>query len=95
MVRVGKFKGAVEPLILKQLSPENRQQTQNLLNDVWAEWRTTVGGSRKIAPQKLQAIADNQAVLEAPAAKSSGLVDRVAYVDEVVTDLISRSGSLC
>jgi protease-4 len=93
VVRVGKFKGAVEPFILKQLSPENRQQTQNLLDDVWAEWRTTVGASRKIVPQKLQAIADNQAVLEAPAAKSSGLVDRVAYVDEVVTDLKKLTAS--
>lgn len=93
VVRVGKFKGAVEPFILKQLSPENRQQTQNLLDDVWAEWRTAVGASRKIVPQKLQAIADNQAVLEAPAAKSSGLVDRVAYVDEVVSDLKKLTAS--
>lgn len=87
VVRVGKFKGAVEPFILKQLSPENREQTQKLLDDVWQEWRNAVGASRKIAPQKVQAIADNQAVLEAPQAKSNGLVDRVAYLDEVVSDL--------
>ncbi|BAY28210.1 signal peptide peptidase SppA, 67K type [Nostoc carneum NIES-2107] len=87
VVRVGKFKGAVEPFILKQLSPENREQTQKLLDDVWQEWRNAVGASRKIEPQKVQAIADNQAVLEAPQAKSNGLVDRVAYLDEVVSDL--------
>ncbi|MBD2167994.1 signal peptide peptidase SppA [Calothrix membranacea FACHB-236] len=87
VVRVGKFKGAVEPFILKQLSPENRQQTQKLLDDVWREWRSAVGASRKMGGEKLQAIADNQAVLEAPQAKSNGLVDRVAYVDEVVSDL--------
>ena len=63
VVRVGKFKGAVEPFILTKLSPENREQTQKLLDDVWGEWRTTVGASRKINPQKLQAIADNQAIL--------------------------------
>ncbi|BAY92770.1 MULTISPECIES: signal peptide peptidase SppA [unclassified Tolypothrix] len=87
VVRVGKFKGAVEPFILKQLSPENREQTQKLLDDVWREWRVAVGGSRKMGADKLQAIADNQAVLEAPQAKSNGLVDRVAYLDEVVSDL--------
>jgi protease IV len=87
VVRVGKFKGAVEPFILPKLSPENRQQTQKLLDDVWQEWRTSVGNSRKINPQKLQTIADNQALLEADEAKKQGLVDRIAYFDEVVADL--------
>ncbi|MFN6470148.1 MAG: signal peptide peptidase SppA [Nostoc sp. SerVER01] len=87
VVRVGKFKGAVEPLILTKLSPENREQTQKLLDDVWGEWRDAVGSSRKIQPQQLQAIADNQALLEATQAKDSGLVDQVAYPDEVVSDL--------
>jgi protease-4 len=93
VVRVGKFKGAVEPYILTKLSPENREQTQKLLDDVWGEWRTTVGASRKINPQKLQAIADNQAILEATAAKSSGLVDRVAYADQVISELKELTGS--
>ncbi|MGF2033887.1 MAG: signal peptide peptidase SppA [Nostoc sp. CmiVER01] len=87
VVRVGKFKGAVEPFILTKLSPENREQTQKLLDDVWGEWRTTVGASRKIEPKQLQAIADSQALLEATQAKTSGLVDQVQYPDEVVTDL--------
>lgn len=87
VVRVGKFKGAVEPYILPKLSPENRQQTQKLLDDVWAEWRSAVAKSRKLTPQKLQAIADNQAILMANEAKAGGLVDRVGYFDEVVTDL--------
>ncbi|MFN6562173.1 MAG: signal peptide peptidase SppA [Nostoc sp. ChiSLP01] len=87
IVRVGKFKGAVEPLILTKLSPENREQTQKLLDDVWGEWRDTVGASRKIQPEQLQAMADNQALLEATQAKDSGLVDQVAYPDEVVSDL--------
>ncbi|BBD58159.1 signal peptide peptidase SppA, 67K type [Nostoc sp. HK-01] len=93
VVRVGKFKGAVEPLILNKLSPENREQTQKLLDDVWSEWRTTVGASRKINPQKLQAIADNQAIVEAPVAKTNGLVDKVAYHDQVVADLKQLTGS--
>ncbi|MCC5634843.1 signal peptide peptidase SppA [Nostoc sp. CHAB 5844] len=93
VVRVGKFKGAVEPLILNKLSPENREQTQKLLDDVWSEWRTTVGASRKINPQKLQAIADNQAILEAPAAKTNGLVDQVAYHDQVVANLKKLTAS--
>jgi protease IV len=93
VVRVGKFKGAVEPFLLTKLSPENREQTQKLLDDVWGEWRTTVGASRKLQPNQLQAIADNQALLEAAQAKTNGLVDRVAYADEVVTDLKKLTAS--
>ena len=87
VVRVGKFKGAVEPFILPKLSQENREQTQKLLDDNWLEWRKTVGGSRKITPQQLQAIADNQSLLEANEAQSNKLVDKVAYLDEVVKEL--------
>ncbi|ABA22077.1 Peptidase S49, protease IV [Trichormus variabilis ATCC 29413] len=93
VVRAGKFKGAVEPFVLNKLSPENREQTQKLLDDVWGEWRTTVGNSRKINPQKLQAIADNQSLLEPTEAKTNGLVDQVAYNDQVVADLKKLTGS--
>jgi protease-4 len=93
IVRVGKFKGAVEPLILDKLSPENREQTQKLLDDVWGEWRTSVGASRKILPQKLQAIANSQSILEATEAKSNSLVDTIAYEDQVFTDLKKLTGN--
>lgn len=69
VVRVGKFKGAVEPLVLDKLSPENREQTQQLLDDLWGEWRNSVGKSRKISPEILQEIANNQGVLEAKKCK--------------------------
>ena len=92
IVRVGKFKGAVEPLILNKLSPENREQTQKLLDDVWGEWRKSVGTSRNILPQKLQAIANSQPILGATAAKSNGLVDTIAYEDQVFTDLKKLTG---
>jgi protease-4 len=95
IVRVGKFKGAVEPLVLKQLSPENREQIQTLLDDLWGEWRGTVGKSRKMTPQQLQAIADSKGLLEADEAKTNRLVDKVAYFDEVVTELkkLTKTGS--
>ncbi|MEA5579952.1 signal peptide peptidase SppA [Nodularia harveyana UHCC-0300] len=86
-VRVGKFKGAIEPFILKELSTENRQQIQQLLTDIWGNWRTTVGSQRKITPEQLQAIADTQVILTPDEAKARGLIDQVAYLDEVVTDL--------
>jgi protease IV len=46
-----------------------------------------VGKSRKMDAQKLQTIADSQPILEAADAKKQGLVDKVAYYDQVVGDL--------
>ncbi|MBE9127390.1 signal peptide peptidase SppA, partial [Coleofasciculus sp. LEGE 07081] len=93
VIRVGKYKSAVEPFVLKQLSPENRQQMQALLGDLWNEFLTEVGKSRKIPPQQLQAIANNQGVLMAEAALQGRLVDKVAYSDEVVAELKELSGA--
>jgi protease-4 len=92
VTRVGKFKSAVEPFLLTKLSPENRQQTQKLLGDVWGEWRTAVGKSRKLSPQQLQAIADNQGLLLATEARQRGLVDKVAYFDQVLGQLKKLTG---
>lgn len=93
VLRVGKFKAAVEPFLLTKMSPENRQQTQKLLGDVWGEWRAAVGKSRKLSPQQLQAIADNQAVLLADEARKQGLVDKVAYFDEILGQLKQLTGN--
>lgn len=93
VIRVGSYKGAVEPFVLTKLSPENRQQTQKLLDDVWGEWRSAVGKSRKLSPQQLQAIADNQAVSVATDAKARGLVDKVAYFDQVLGSLKQLTGN--
>lgn len=93
IIRVGKFKAAVEPLILNKLSPENRQQTERLLRDVWGEWQNAVSKSRKVSIAKLQQVADNQGLLEASAAKSNGLVDKIGYFDEVLGELKQLTGS--
>ncbi len=93
VTRVGKFKSAVEPYILKQMSPENREQTQVLLNDIWNEFLSETGSSRKLNPQQLQAFADSQGILTASEARQRGLVDKVAYFDEVIADLNRLSGN--
>ncbi len=87
VTRVGKYKAAVEPFLLNKQSPASREQTEKLLGDLWQEFKTTVGKDRKLNPQQIQAIADGQGVLLADEALKNRLVDKVAYFDEVVTDL--------
>jgi len=93
VIRVGKYKSAVEPFVLKQLSSENREQTQRLLNDIWGEFRATVGKSRNLTPQQLQAITDSKGLFLPEEAQKSRLIDKVAYFDQVVTSLKELTGT--
>ncbi len=92
VVRVGQFKAAVEPFTRSDNSPEARQQTELLLGELWGEIVNEAAQSRKLTPSKLQAIADTQGILTPDQAKANGLIDKVAYADEVLTDLHKLTG---
>jgi protease-4 len=87
VIRVGDYKSAVEPYTRQNFSPENQQQTQALLADLWGKFLSTVGESRSLSTTDLQKIADERGFLNPTEAERLGLVDRVAYFDKVVADL--------
>ena len=86
VTRVGKYKSAVEPFLRKELSPENRQQTQELLSDIWGEYVRSISPSRNLSSSQIGQIVNTQGILIAEEAKQQKLVDQVAYFDEVVAD---------
>jgi protease IV len=92
VVRVGKYKAAVEPFIRQNQSPENRQQTEKLLGDLWGEFLGKVGEYRQLNASALQLIASRGGILWAEEAKTQGTIDRVAYEDEVDTELQKLTG---
>jgi protease-4 len=92
VTRVGKYKSAVEPFLREQMSPENRQQLQGLLGDIWSNYLQSVASSRELTVDGLQAIANSQGILIADAALNSKLVDRVAYPDEIIEELKEKTG---
>lgn len=92
VTRVGKYKSAVEPFVLEKMSDENRAQLQKLLDDLWLEWKTSVAGDRGKQPEDLQRIADEKGVLTATEAEKDGLLDKLAYYDEVLDELKRLSG---
>jgi protease IV len=85
VVKVGSFKGAVEPYTRQDLSSQNRQQIQTLIDEIWSNYRLKVGKNRNLTPQKVQIISNNQGTLEAETAKKEGFVDELAYLDRVIT----------
>ncbi|AGF51423.1 protease IV [Synechocystis sp. PCC 6803] len=86
-LRVGSYKGAVEPYTRENLSPENRQQQQLLLNQIWQIYLTSVANNRSLTVPQLQAIASDQGLLFADIALREKLVDKVTYWDEVLAEL--------
>lgn len=86
-LRVGSYKGAVEPYTRENLSPENRQQQQLLLNQIWQIYLTSVANNRSLTVPQLQVIASDQGLLFADIALREKLVDKVTYWDEVLAEL--------
>ena len=93
VTRVGKYKSAVEPFLLDKRSPENREQTEALLKDLWSELLTASGKDRNLSVQQLQTIADTQGLLNPKEALDRKLVTKLAYQDEVIADLKKLTGS--
>jgi protease-4 len=92
VTRVGKYKSYVEPFIRKDMSPENREQVQKLLDDVWGSLLSDIGHSRGISTESIQATVDEKGLITAEAALKSGLIDREAYRDVIVDELKKETG---
>ncbi len=92
VTRVGKYKSAVEPYTRRDMSPESRQQTQQLLDDIWTELTATVEHTRKVEPGTIQRAVDAEGFLRPEAAKKLKLIDRIAYTDEVLAGLKVATG---
>jgi len=92
VTRVGKYKSAVEPFIREDMSPENREEIQRLLDDVWSGLLADIGKSRGLTPAKIQATVDREGLIRAEVARTNHLVDRVAYRDEIYDALKVKTG---
>lgn len=85
--RVGQYKSFVEPYTRKDMSEENKEQYGELLNSIYDFYLQNVATSRGITVDELERISDGMLVQYAEDAEEFGLVNRVAYEDEV-KDLI-------
>jgi protease-4 len=92
VTRVGKYKSAVEPFTRREMSPENREEIQKLLGDIWTGLLSDIAPSRDLTPDKIQSLVDTEGLIRATAAKENGLVDRVAYRDEIYDALKAKTG---
>ncbi len=86
-----KFKSAVEPFFRTNMSPENRLQMEVLVNSMWDDIVNDVAASRGLDAENLKRYAANLEIVTAEDALERGMVDRIAYEDELY-DLFSEYG---
>ncbi|HQU09499.1 MAG TPA: S49 family peptidase, partial [Opitutales bacterium] len=87
VVRVGKYKSAIEPLTLSAMSPENKEETSFYLDQTWQYVLQQVGASRKLTLDNLLNTTDQHLIIPAHEALGLGLVDTIKNFDEVLDTL--------
>lgn len=92
VARAGNYKAAVEPFVREDLSAENREQLQTLLDDIWAGLLADIGAARGLEPGQIQAVVDSEGLIKPSVAQSAGLVDRVIYRDVFLDELKALTG---
>lgn len=89
IIRHGKFKSAIEPLINDKMSEANRLQTRTYVGSLWNQMLEGVSKSRKVSKEELQLAADSLWGIDANLAVQHKLADAIKYRDEVL-DLIKE-----
>ena len=89
MLRVGAFKSAAEPYTRSEMSPEFRQEMEEILDDYYATMVSQIAAARKLSEENVKAFID-EGLLSPARAKELGLIDDIAYHDQV-SDLIAHA----
>ena len=92
VARQGKYKSYVESFTRTDMSPESREQLQKLLDDIWGTIVADMSKSRGISGEAIQKTVDAEGIIKPSIALKAGLVDRVAYRDEVIDGLKKETG---
>lgn len=87
-----KYKSAVEPYIRTNMSAENREQMELITNSMWNDIVHDVAVSRGLGEDDLKRYAENLEITRPEDALERGMIDRIAYEDEVF-DLFYSSGA--
>ncbi len=93
IIRHGKFKSAIEPLINESMSPENRKQVSTYLNATWNHMLKGIAEKRNISVDGIQGIVNSGKLANAKSALSYKLIDGLRYEDEVLNQLALQTNT--
>ncbi|MCC5790081.1 MAG: signal peptide peptidase SppA [Opitutales bacterium] len=90
IIRAGTYKSATETFTEREMSAENREQTEKLLQDYWNFLLVSVAESRKADPETWAEISRSKPVLTPEEAKRLDFVDHAGHYDELLTHLAQQ-----
>ncbi len=92
VTRVGKFKSAVEPYMLNQMSDENREQIRTLLEDIFQPCLQAIAEGYGLDLAQLQTLVTERGVLTSSEGVEVGLIHELRYEEEVASELREITG---
>jgi protease-4 len=88
----GKFKSATEPFRTDKMTNENKLQTNEWLNDLYAHFLLKTSEVRKIDTATLHGLANTAAIQQPQDAVANKLIDGVKYDDEIRDEIKQKLG---
>ncbi len=92
LIRHGKFKAAAEQFIASNISKENLEQNQVMLNSIWDAISSDIVKSRGIDKAKLNSLINNLGLSTVESLIEEKIVDDAITRDELITNLCTLSG---
>ena len=92
IIKVGKYKSAVEPFILDKMSDANREQINKFIGSIWNYMLEGISEQRKIAVNDLTKFADNMTISCGDSALKYHFVDSLIYKDQLIEQLKAKVG---
>jgi protease-4 len=89
---IGRYKDAGEPFTRTGMSPESREVLNQVLDQLFGDFCSTVGAARHKNADAIRSLVD-EGPFTAAQAKSAGLVDELGYEDDVFNEIKRRTGS--
>ncbi|MCR5519359.1 MAG: signal peptide peptidase SppA [Bacteroidales bacterium] len=83
LIRHGKYKSAGEMYICNDISPENREQLEEMMGSIWGSVIEDIAACRGIKAEDLNSWIDNLEIGTAESWVEKGLVDGLKYRDEM------------
>ena len=89
--QIGKYKSVGDMFTQKEMTEAHREFMNSLLDDLYGRFVDGVAKSRNKSPEEIKGLIDN-APYSAAQAKDAGLIDGVAYHDDMEKELKKRLG---
>ncbi len=91
MYQIGRYKTAGDMFTQKEMTEAHREYVNSLLDDLFNRYVETIAKARGKSAEDVRALIDN-APYSAAKAKEAGLIDNVAYRDELENELKTKLG---